>query len=70
MNAIFKLSLTMLIVTALTSFTVLMYLVFVSDPAYIKYMVAKQAALIIIPSSFISLALTCFTCDKANNSML
>lgn len=70
MNTLFKLSLTMLIATALASFSVLMYLVFADDTAYNKYLIAKQASLIIIPSAFISLMLTCFTCDKADNSML
>jgi hypothetical protein len=65
MNVIFKLSLAMLIAVAIMAFAVLMYLVFAGDPAYVKYAVAKQASLIIIPSSFISLMFTCFTCDKA-----
>ena len=65
MNTIFKLSLAVLIAVALTAFSILMYLVFANDPAYLKYAVAKQSSLVIIPMSFISLMLTCFTCDKA-----
>ena len=69
MNVIFKLSLAMLIATALLSFAVLMYLVFASDPAYNKYAVAEQSASVIIPLSLISLMLTIYTCDK-EDSML
>ena len=65
MNTLFKLSLATLITVALASFAILMYLVFANDSPYNKYLIAKQASLIIIPASFISLMLTCFTCDKA-----
>ena len=69
MNTLFKLSVAMLIATALVSFTILMYLVFDSDPAYIKYLIAKKSASVIIPSSFISLIFTCFTCDKGDSML-
>ena len=69
MNVIFKLSLTMLIATALASFTILMYLVFASDDPYNKYAVAKNSASVIIFLSIISLMLTTYTCDK-EDSML
>ena len=69
MNVIFKISLATLIATALASFTVLMYLVFADDTAYNKYLIAKQASLIVIPSAFISLMLTTYTCGK-EDSML
>ena len=69
MNTLFKLSLTMLMATALLSFAVLMYLVFASDPAYNKYAVAEQSASVIIFLSIISLMLTIYTCDK-KDSML
>ena len=69
MNTLFKLSLTMLMATALASFTILIYLVFVSDDPYNKYAVAEQSALVIIPLSIISLMLTIYTCDK-EDSML
>lgn len=70
MNNLFKISLAMLIATALASFTILMYLVFASDPAHTKYFIAKQASLIIVPLSVISLIFTCFTCEKGSDSML
>lgn len=69
MNVIFKISLATLIATALASFTVLMYLVFADDTAYNKYLIAKQASLIVIPLSCISLMLTTYTCGK-EDSML
>ena len=69
MNTLFKLSLTMLMATALASFTILIYLVFASDDPYNKYAVAEQSALVIIPLSIISLMLTIYTCDK-EDSML
>ena len=69
MNTLFKLSLTMLIATALASFTILMYLVFASDDPYNKYLIAKKSASVIIPLSIISLMLTIYTCDK-EDSML
>lgn len=69
MNVLFKISLATLIATALASFTILMYLVFADDSPYNKYLIAKQASLVIIPSSFISLMFTTFTCDK-EDSML
>ena len=69
MNTLFKLSLTMLIATALASFTILMYLVFASDDPHNKYLIAKKSASVIIPLSLISLMLTTYTCDK-EDSML
>ena len=69
MNVIFKLSLAMLIATALLSFAVLMYLVFASDDLYNKYLIAKDFAPVIIFLTIISLMLTIYTCDK-EDSML
>ena len=69
MNTLFKLSLTMLIVTALASFTILMYLVLASDDLYNKYLIAKDFAPVIIFLTIISLMLTIYTCDK-EDSML
>lgn len=69
MNNLFKISLATLVATALASFTVLMYLVFADDTAYNKYLIAKQASLIVTPLAFISLMLTTYTCGK-EDSML
>ena len=69
MNVIFKLSLAMLIAVAIVAFSVLMYLVFADDTAYNKYLIAKQASLIVTPLAFISLMLTTYTCGK-EDSML
>ena len=69
MNVIFKLSLAMLITVALTSFAILVYLVFADDSPYNKYMIAEQASLVIVPLSFLALMFTTFTCDK-KDSML
>ncbi len=69
MNTIFKLSLAVLIATALVSFSVLMYLVFADAPAYIKYMIAKDSSLVIIPLSFLSLMFTTFTFSKGDSML-
>jgi len=69
MNILFKISLVVLIATALASFTILMYLVFASDDPYNKYLIAKNSASVIIPLSFTSLMLTTYTCDKGDSML-